>query len=62
MSQETDNNPCWAAEEHQGHLCELESQQEWDVIRQITDHPMVRCLNCGNRANRARNVCLPDDL
>ena len=62
MSQETDNDPCCAGEEHQGHLCELESQQEWDIIRQITDHPTVQCQNCGNRANRARNVCIPEDL
>lgn len=62
MSPETENATCNNREEHQGHLCELESQQEWDIIRQVTDHPAVRCENCGNVANSARNVCMPGDL
>lgn len=48
--------------EHSGHLCELESRQEWDVIGQITSNPTVVCENCGNRANCAAHVCMPADL
>jgi len=50
------------SEEHRGHLCELESQEEWEVLRQVTSNPTVRCETCGGRANSARNVCLPTDL
>lgn len=62
MTPETENKTCCSTAEHQGHLCELESQQEWDIIRQVTDHPTVRCENCGNVANSARNVCMPTEL
>ncbi len=47
---------------HVGHICELESQEEWDTIRMITDRPAVRCENCGNQANAATYVCMPEDL
>lgn len=53
---------CCSHQEHQGHLCELESQQEWETLRQVTDHPTVRCENCGSVANSAENVCMPQDL
>jgi uncharacterized Zn finger protein len=62
MSPETENKTCSSNAEHQGHLCELESQQEWDILRQVTDRPIVRCENCGNVANSARNVCMPTKL
>jgi uncharacterized Zn finger protein len=62
MSSEQEGNSCCTSVEHQGHLCELESQQEWDIIRQVTDHPTVTCENCGNVANSSRNVCMPADL
>lgn len=62
MPSKKGNKTCCAREEHQGHLCELESQQEWDIIRQVTDHPAVRCENCGNVANSSKNVCMPTDL
>ncbi|MCM0080281.1 hypothetical protein L4X63_01635 [Geomonas sp. Red32] len=53
---------CCSQQEHQGHLCELESQQEWEILRQVTDHPTVRCENCGSVANSVKNVCLPQAL
>ena len=62
MSPKSVKKPVCASAEHQGHLCELESQQEWDVLRQVTDRPAVRCEGCGGEANSARNVCLPADL
>ena len=61
MSSAAEASTC-SSQEHQGHLCELESQQEWDIIKQITDHPAVRCENCGNVANSAGNVCMPANL
>jgi hypothetical protein len=61
MSQETDQSPC-ASVEHQGHLCELEGQQEWDILRAVTDHPKFRCEGCCGVANSARNVCQPEEL
>lgn len=53
---------CASAAEHDGHICELESQQEWEIIRQVTDNPRFRCENCGNQANAARNLCMPEEL
>jgi hypothetical protein len=56
------NQPCTNNELHDGHMCELESQQEWEIIRQITDNPHVKCENCGATANLSRNVCMPTEL
>ena len=50
---------CVQPDLHVGHICELESQQEWDTIRQITDNPTVRCENCGAEANSSKYVCMP---
>ena len=61
MTQEKDKSPC-ASVEHHGHLCELEGQQEWDILRAVTDKPKVRCQGCCGLANSARNVCHPEDL
>lgn len=54
--------PCSNSEVHDGHLCELESQQEWEILRQVTDKPGVKCENCGGQANSAHNVCMPTEL
>lgn len=62
MSPENENKPCCIKEEHQGHICELESQQEWDIIRQVSNHPMFRCENCGNVANSTGNLCIPAEI
>jgi hypothetical protein len=53
---------CCSHQDHQGHLCELESQQEWEILRQVTDRPSFRCENCGSEANAAENVCMPQEL
>ena len=53
---------CRCAEEHAGHMCELESQQDWETITCVTGHPTVQCGNCGARANAARYVCMPEEL
>jgi hypothetical protein len=57
-----DQPPCGSIEVHSGHMCELESQQEWDIIRQITDQPSFKCQNCGAEVNSSRNVCIPEEL
>ena len=62
MPKKTAKQICCNNELHAGHMCELESQQEWDIIRQITDKPGVRCENCGAEANSSRNVCMPTEL
>ena len=62
MSPETSEQTCRENELHAGHMCELESQQEWDTIRLVSDNPRVRCENCGAEANSARNVCMPTEL
>lgn len=53
---------CGQPELHTGHICELESQQEWDTLRQVTDNPKVFCENCGARANSSQSVCMPSEL
>lgn len=51
---------CRCAEEHPGHMCELESEQDWETIAYVTDHPAGQCENCGARA--AKYVCMPAGL
>lgn len=53
---------CQTVELHAGHICELESEQDWDTLTTVTSEPAVRCENCGAEANSPRNVCLPADL
>ncbi|MDD2898454.1 MAG: hypothetical protein PHI31_07045 [Desulfuromonadaceae bacterium] len=62
MKKVTPEQPCNDIELHTGHMCELESQQEWEIIRQIADNPKVRCENCGAEVNSARNVCMPTEI
>ncbi|MEI6705173.1 MAG: hypothetical protein WCL71_16830 [Deltaproteobacteria bacterium] len=62
MKPRTTKQNCSHRELHTGHICELESQQEWDTIREITDNPRVRCENCGAEANSSKNVCMPTEL
>ncbi len=62
MTTKSAKKTCIQPEVHVGHMCELESQQEWDIMRQITDNPSVKCENCGAEANSPRNVCMPTEL
>jgi predicted nucleic acid-binding Zn ribbon protein len=62
MTMKSSKKACRQSELHTGHFCELESQQEWDTIRQITDKPSVKCENCGAEVNSSRNVCMPTEL
>lgn len=53
---------CNDAELHAGHICELESSQDWAALACVTSKPIVRCENCGAEANSNSNVCMPTDL
>lgn len=53
---------CKTVEEHAGHICELESAQEWETLAKVTAKPTVRCENCGAEADASANVCMPSDL
>lgn len=53
---------CTAVELHAGHICELESAQDWDTLAKVTSQPVVRCENCGAQANTGGNVCMPGEL
>ncbi len=53
---------CMAVESHAGHICELESAQDWDTLAKVAAQPTVRCENCGAEAHSAGNVCMPTDL
>lgn len=53
---------CKTVELHAGHICELESEQDWETLAKVTSAPAVRCENCGAEANSSRNVCMPEDL
>lgn len=52
---------CTAVELHSGHICELESEQNWETLALVTSAPAVRCENCGAEANSPGNVCMPAD-
>ncbi|MEI6305762.1 MAG: hypothetical protein WCP33_02970 [Deltaproteobacteria bacterium] len=56
------NKTCNCKEEHIGHICELESQQQWEAIKHVTNKPAVRCENCGTAANSGKFVCMPGEL
>ena len=62
MTTQNPEKPCCDSEIHSGHMCELESQQDWDTISKITDKPSVKCGNCGAQVNSPRNVCMPTEL
>ncbi len=49
-------------EEHKMHLCAMQSQDNQECIRSLTDKPTVECVNCGALANDPQNVCEPKPL
>ncbi|OGU14197.1 MAG: hypothetical protein A2076_02010 [Geobacteraceae bacterium GWC2_53_11] len=53
---------CKTVEQHAGHVCELESSQDWATLACVTSKPTVRCENCGAQANSGGNVCMPTEL
>ena len=48
--------------DHQGHICVLASNDQFDTIKDITRNPQHICFNCGRVADRAENLCNPMPL
>jgi len=48
--------------DHQGHLCVLVSNKDFDRIRQLVREPKYICFNCGRVADSAQNLCNPMPL
>jgi hypothetical protein len=48
--------------DHQGHLCLLASNDEFDRIKELTRNPQFICFNCGRVADCKENLCNPMPL
>jgi hypothetical protein len=62
LSSESKQKECSAVGQHAGHICELESEQDWEALALVTSKPTVRCQNCEAQANSSSYVCMPEDL
>ncbi|HON47066.1 MAG: hypothetical protein PHG74_01575 [Kiritimatiellae bacterium] len=47
---------------HEGHLCVLASQSQFEMIKQVTKEPKHICFNCGRVADKEENLCNPMPL
>ena len=45
--------------DHSGHMCVLASNEEFEVIKEITQQPKFICFNCGRVADSDQNLCNP---
>lgn len=45
--------------DHQGHLCVLVSNDEFEKVKTLADKPNFICFNCGRVANNKENLCNP---
>ena len=48
--------------DHTGHICVLASNDQFDVIKKITQNPEYVCFNCGRVADCDENLCNPMPL
>jgi hypothetical protein len=48
--------------DHQGHLCVLVSNDQFDQIKKLTQNPQYICFNCGRVADCDNNLCNPMSL
>lgn len=48
--------------DHQGHLCVLASNDQFDKIKELTQNPQYICFNCGRVAECDDNLCNPMSL
>jgi hypothetical protein len=48
--------------DHQGHLCLLASNDQFDKIKELTRNPEFICFNCGRVADCKENLCNPMPL
>lgn len=45
--------------DHSGHICVLASNEEFEVIKEITREPKFICFNCGRVADCDSSLCNP---
>jgi Fe2+ or Zn2+ uptake regulation protein len=45
--------------DHQGHICVLASNNQFEKIKEITQKPNFICFNCGRVAEFKENLCNP---
>ncbi|MBN1838245.1 MAG: hypothetical protein JW820_20470 [Spirochaetales bacterium] len=48
--------------DHQGHLCVLASNDQFEKIKELTRNPEFICFNCGRVADCRENLCNPMPL
>ena len=48
--------------DHQGHLCVLASNDQFEKIKELTQNPQYICFNCGRVADCDDNLCNPMSL
>lgn len=48
--------------DHQGHLCVLASNSQFDRIKRLAGKPRFICFNCGRVADEKCNLCNPMSL
>jgi hypothetical protein len=48
--------------DHQGHLCVLASNDQFDRIKELTQNPQYICFNCGRVADCEESLCNPMSL
>lgn len=54
---ENSNTKC--SGDHQGHICVLASNGEFEKIREMVKNPKWICFNCGRVASSKENLCNP---
>jgi hypothetical protein len=48
--------------DHQGHLCVLASNDQFEKIKRLARNPRFICFNCGRVAEEDCNLCNPMPL
>jgi hypothetical protein len=48
--------------DHQGHLCVLVSNNQFEKIKTLARNPRFICFNCGRVADEECNLCNPMPL
>ena len=47
---------------HEGHLCVLVSEKNFDAVRALVRSPRYICFNCGRVADEEKSLCNPMPL
>jgi hypothetical protein len=45
------------SKDHAKHMCALKAQRLDDIIKVLSDKPVVECKHCGAKANSLKNIC-----